>query len=197
MIKLLSDTWEKLYETFIDSTFKDCDISDEKMEEYRMTSSFEPRDIARLRKAFLVATNGNEEMDKECFLNIPCIAVNPLKERVACVFGFDQRPTIDFIDFLASTALFNCPGRKDLKLKTAYKLQDMDNDGTVSRSDLRDYIKVVTNGNLVDVEVNEIVSKVISECSSDPNLQVVSFHDFQRVVAKSDFETKLHLKFYV
>ncbi|CAE7796825.1 CNB1, partial [Symbiodinium microadriaticum] len=167
----------------------------EKMEEYRMNTGFEQIDIAKLRNFFLQQTGGNEEMDKATFLALDCISINPLRDRIAYIFGFEVRKTIDFMEFLTAAANFNGPGRKEVKIRTAFRLQDMDNDGVISKVDLLVYLRIITKESLLDFEYNELVSKVIHETSSDPNMETISLQDFQRVVAKSDFESKIHLSF--
>jgi Ca2+-binding EF-hand superfamily protein len=165
-------------------------------QEYRMTSSFKMKEIARLRTVFLEATNGSEEMDKDTFLNIQCISVNPLKERLAFCFGYDDTQlTLDFTAFLEGVSSFNSIGRVNQKLKLAFKIQDYDGDMKISRMDLQKYIEVITANSLSDEDVLSLVSNVMKETSSDQNLQFISLPDFQRVVIKTDFQSKLQLGF--
>jgi serine/threonine-protein phosphatase 2B regulatory subunit len=172
------------------------DLSDERMEEYRMITGFEPIDIAKFRNFFLQQTGGNQDMEKETFLAIPCIAINPLKDRVSHIFGYDTKKSLDFLEFLTAASSFNGPGRKDVKIRTAFRIQDIDNDGVISKSDLQTYLNIVTNDALLEFEMKELVAKVMHESSSDPDENLITFHDFQRVVAKSDFEAKIHIQFY-
>lgn len=171
-------------------------ISIEKMEEYRMITYFDSDEIVKYYQTFLTITNGNESMDQETFFTIPCILISPFKEKIAIIFGFDQKTSIEFLDFLSGASLFNCPGRKDIKVRTAYRLQDIDNDGVVSRDDLTNYLKIITNGNLLAYEITEMVNRVMGECSSDANQDIITLNDFQRVIIKSDFETRLKLNFF-
>ena len=154
------------------------------------------KEIARLRKVFLTATNQSEEMDKETFLAIQCISINPLKERIAFCFGYDDTTfTLDFSAFLEGVSAFNSIGRANQKLKLAFKIQDFDGDQKISRSDLQQYIEIITANALTDAEVMSLVSNVMKESSSDQNLQFISLPDFQRVVVKTDFQAKLQLPF--
>lgn len=171
-------------------------ISDEQMEEYRMITYFDQKDILKYYKMFVTVTDGSEKMDQETFYSIPCISISPFKEKIAMIFGFDHKETLEFIDFLSGASLFNCPGRKDLKIRTAYRLQDIDNDGVISKEDLKNYLKIITNENLHEFEMTEMVNRVMGECSSDVNQEFLTLQDFQRVITKSDFETKLKLNFY-
>jgi hypothetical protein len=49
-------------------------------------------------------------MNKELFLNIPCIAINPLKDRLRVIFGYETREFLDFRNFLCGISSFNSPG---------------------------------------------------------------------------------------
>ena len=192
---MISFFW-KFYQSLRMGSMPPHDLNDEILEEYRMITGFEPIDIARHRNFFLQQTNGHSKMDKATFLSIDCIAINPLKDRIAHLFGYDTKPSLDFVDFLTAAANFNAPGRKDVKIRTAFRIQDMDGDGVISRPDLLLYLRIITKESLLDFEYNELVSKVVAETSSDPESETISLQDFQRVVAKSDFESKMHLSFY-
>lgn len=171
-------------------------ISEEKMEEYRMITYFDSDEILKYYRTFMTITNGLETMDQETFYTIPCISISPFKEKIALIFGFEQKTSIEFLDFLSGASLFNCPGRKDIKIRTAFRLQDIDNDGVVSRDDLTNYLKIITNNNLLTYEITEMVNRVMNECSSDSNQDIITLNDFQRVITKSDFETRLKLNFF-
>lgn len=179
---------------FLPSSDGDSDLTDEKIEEYRMLSSFEPREIVRLRQVFLKATLQSEKMDKNNFFSLNCISINPLKDRIAVCFGFNLKSEIDFPDFLLGVAAFNSTGRREQKLKIAFKIQDMDDDGVLSKEDLKQYIKIITNNNLPETEVDELISKVFLEAASDADADVITYSDFHSVVSKTDFQTKLHLQ---
>jgi Ca2+-binding EF-hand superfamily protein len=174
----------------------DSEISDEQMEEYRMVTYFDPKDIRKYHKVFYEKTNGSDRMDQDTFFEIPCISISPFKEKIALIFGYDQKPSLEFLDFLSGASLFNCPGRKDLKIRTAYRLQDIDNDGVISKDDLTNYLKIITNDHLLAFEITEMVNRVMGECSSDINQEILTLQDFQRVITKSDFEPKLKLSFF-
>lgn len=66
------------------------DLSDEQLEELRMVSNFSLKEIKRLRREFLRITQGSDRITRHNFLSIPCIAVNPLQDRIATIFGFPE-----------------------------------------------------------------------------------------------------------
>jgi hypothetical protein len=40
-------------------------------------------------------------------------------------------------------------------------------------------------------EIENVISEVFQECSSDPKREYISYGDFQQIVAPTDFQTKL------
>lgn len=183
--------------TLLNSLFEDkSDISDEKMEEYRMLSGFKTKEISRLQRLFVQFTAGADTISKDTFLDLDCIVNNPLKERIAMCFGFDvEVARLDFQSFLCGVALFNSPGQREQKLKTAFRIQDFDNDGVLNKGDLVKYISTIGAGTLDDKQVDEVAEQVLRESASDAAQEAISFTDFQRVVAPLDFQAKLLLPF--
>jgi Ca2+-binding EF-hand superfamily protein len=186
---------DKVYD-WISRVFRtDTSIPDETMEEYRMLSGLKPKEIARLHKMFssLVEGNNDERLKKEQFLEMECIVHNPLKDRVAQCFGFDEEHiSIDFKGFLTGLALFNSPGQVENKIKVAFKIQDFDDDGMINKHDLIEYLKLITAENsLSDEEYDRIATTVLEESSSDEKFQHLTYNDFQRVVASQDLQAKL------
>ena len=55
---------------------------------------------------------------------------------------------IDFQAFLVGLSHFNSPGRKEEKMKTAFRLHDFDDDGFISMEDMKAYLRAVTQSNL-------------------------------------------------
>ena len=163
-----------------------------------MITHFDTSEILKYKKRFLELTGGTEKLSKDEFLSH--ISSNPLKERVALVFGYDQASSLNFHNFLVGLSSFNCHGHNDNKLKVAFKLQDFDDDGFINRDDLRKYLVLVTPP---EKSIDEIVladdvfdydyciEEVFRESSTDGN--VITFNDFSRILATTDFQTKLYL----
>lgn len=173
--------------------------SEEDLEELRMLTRFELSEICRLHRVFLLHTGGADKITKEVFLSIKCIDVNPLRERVCGVFGFDKQSlqsSLEFKEFLLGIAIFNSPGLYEQKLRAAFRLQDVDDDGSISRKDLTDYLRLLMpadNNIISDEEIARVVDQVFDETSVDGTN--ITFADFQRTVGPTDFQTKMHLPF--
>jgi Ca2+-binding EF-hand superfamily protein len=170
------------------------EVSDERMEEYRMISGFKSSEILRLYHLFYDLTDKDPLLTRDKFLSISFIESNPLRFRIAMCFGYDEeRNSLNFEEFLSGVSLFNSPGQREQKLRTAFRIQDFDGDGVINKGDLMDYLKTITSETLGEEELQMIASQVLMETSSDLNQESISFGDFQKVVAPLDFQAKLLL----
>ena len=176
-------------------------IPEEQLEEYRMLSGLEPEYICRLRDYFTDEV-GSEDgvMTEEMFLEIPFVELNPLRDRLALCFGYEHHPDhsvteMDFEMFLQGVALFNSHGKREEKLKVAFKMHDFDGDGQISKSDLMLYLERVAEDRVEEVDKIDVIDEVFRESSSDSKGQFLSFQDFSRVMAPTDFHIKLVLPF--
>lgn len=190
----INDLMQVILSFFNQSQSNTSSLTDEQIEEFRMLSKFEPREIQRLHTIFLNASMNKDTLDKDDFLSINCISINPLKERIAKCFGYDEKKTsIDFTDFILGMAAFNSTGRREQKIKIAFKMQDINDDGQICKEDLKAYLTIVTGDGLSPNDMTELVNKVISEGASDGESGILTYSDFQRIVAKTDFQAKLHI----
>ena len=173
-------------------------IPKEELEELRMISNLDPEEICRLKDVFVRLVGGeNGTLHKDAFLAIDFIENNPLKDRLAICFGYDRGIIdLDFPQFLRGTSRFNAKLSKDEKLRLAFRMQDFDNDGMLGKEDVKEYLtRVTTSSTLGDSELDDIVSEIFSEILANPKSTAISFQDFARCMAPTDFHTKLILPF--
>ena len=180
----------------------DKDLTDEDIEEFRMISGFDVTEIKRIRKAFFRYSNNQDYISKSTFTTIPCISLNPLQDKICKLFGYDDgMDRLNFKEFLIGLSMFNSPGSREMKLKVAFQMQDIDGDGVVSRDDLFKYIERTTSSISADglkraineQDIQYVVDRVFAESATENNGEAISYADFQRVVAPLDFQSKLYL----
>ena len=122
------------------------DLTEEEVEELRMISSFTVKEIKRIRRKFLEFTDGEgDKIHKDEFLDIPTISINPLKHRLLVCFEFNKQGLLSWKEFIAHLAIFSYHGRRDQKLKVAFKIQDFNDDGKICKTDLYNYLRMVTD----------------------------------------------------
>ena len=194
MAQLLGRVYWHLYNAIAPSE-QENKLPDELMEEYKMISGFDESEIYRLRQQYYIYSHDQELLSSDSFLAVEWVEVNPLKDRLRSIFGFDDNDKIDFRKFLETVSAFNCEafGRREMKIKIAFRMQDMDGDGVITKPDLVSYLERTTAMELPTEEISTVADNVLRECSSDPKADKITYSDFQRVIGSTDFHTKLHL----
>jgi Ca2+-binding EF-hand superfamily protein len=184
MVKLVSRFYEPI-----------TSIPEESMEKYKSSTGLNPKEIVRLHEVFKKVAEGKDILSLDNFLNMEGIVHNPLKDRISICFGYDdENAGLDFEAFLTGVALFNAPGKREMKIKTAFKIQDFDNDGVINKQDLITYIKRITGPTtLEEKDLEQVVDSILQESSSDANKEHLTFNDFRKVVVALDFQAKLIL----
>jgi len=128
-------------------------------------------------------------------LNIPELATNPLLERILSIFDQNKNDEIEFEEFIAGLSIFT-KGSKESKLKFAFQVYDIDNDGFISNGELFQVLKMMVGTNLNDVQLQQIVDKSIMEADKDKDGKI-SFSEFVAIIgnAKDDIDSKLTISF--
>jgi serine/threonine-protein phosphatase 2B regulatory subunit len=166
------------------------EMSEEEIEQYMMISSFTAKELTRIYKKFLDCAGGRI-LHFSKFLEIPAIAINPLRERLAACFDFDANREIDFKNFVSALSVFSQHGSRDQKLKCSFKIQDINGDGKICRDDLYEYLVLVSDFGEQDTQerreeikqkILSVVQKILEEASSEG--EFLSFDDFQKVMLR-------------
>lgn len=70
-----------------------------------------------------------------------------------------------------------CQGDKESKLRFAFRIYDMDNDGYISNGELFQVLKMMVGNNLKDTQLQQIVDKTILFADKDEDGRI-SFEEF-------------------
>lgn len=120
---------------------------------------------------------------------------------------------MDFKEFIQGVSQFSVKGDKLSKLRFAFRIYDMDNDGFISNGELfqvsvapqflfTDYrpftnnhvyvqvLKMMVGNNLKDTQLQQIVDKTILFADKDEDGKV-SFEEFCNVVGNTDIHKKM------
>eukprot|EP00116_Pleurobrachia_bachei_P015710 sb/3475972/ len=101
-------------------------------------TQFSEEELRRLGKRFKkldVDKNGFISVDE--FMSLPELQQNPLVRRVIDLFDTDRNGEIDFKEFVQGLSQFTVKGAdKDSKLRFAFKVYDIDQDGYISNGEL-------------------------------------------------------------
>lgn len=145
-------------------------------------TNFDREEIDRLRKRFMkLDSDGSGTIDKNEFLAIPGILSNPLAQRLMDVFDEDNDGTIDFQEFITGLSAFSGKTSRDEKLRFAFKIYDIDQDGFIATGELFIVMKMMVGKNLLDAELQQVVDKTIMENDRDGDNKL-SFEEFRNAV---------------
>ncbi|KAI2805752.1 Calcineurin subunit B type 2, partial [Blomia tropicalis] len=143
-----------------------------------MCSNFDADEIKRLGKRFRkldLDNSGSLSIDE--FMSLPELQQNPLVQRVIDIFDTDRNGEVDFKEFIQGVSQFSVKGDKESKLKFAFRIYDMDNDGYISNGELFQVLKMMVGNNLKDTQLQQIVDKTIQFADKDED-GMISFEEF-------------------
>ncbi|KAI3388688.1 hypothetical protein SNEBB_001401 [Seison nebaliae] len=156
--------------------------------------NFDLEEIKRLGKRFRrIDLDGNGSLSATEFKSIPELDQNPLVQRVIDIFDTDKDGEVDFKEFIQGISLFSVKGEKLSKLRFAFQIYDVDNDGYISNGELFQVLKMMVGNNLKDTALQQIVDKTIMNADKDGDGKI-SFEEFCDVVGdsvKTTIETKM------
>lgn len=156
-----------------------------------MCSTFDLDEIKRLGKRFRKLDIDNSgSLSVEEFMTLPELQQNPLVQRVIDIFDEDQNGEVDFREFIQGVSQFSVKGDKGTKLRFAFRIYDVDNDGYISNGELFQVLKMMVGNNLKDSQLQQIVDKTILYADKDEDGKI-SFEEFCAVVGNTDIHKKM------
>eukprot|EP00092_Neocalanus_flemingeri_P025305 GFUD01027437.1.p1 GENE.GFUD01027437.1~~GFUD01027437.1.p1 ORF type:complete len:170 (-),score=54.68 GFUD01027437.1:94-603(-) len=153
--------------------------------------TFTPEEISRLSKRFKkLDTDNSGTISVEEFQSLPELKQNPLVQRVIDIFDEDSSGEVDFKEFLQGVSQFSVKGDNEAKLKFAFRVYDLDNDGFISNGELYQVLKMMVGSNLKDTQLQQIVDKSIRLADQDEDGKI-SFKEFAKAVSGTDVTKKM------
>jgi len=156
-----------------------------------MCSHFDAEEIQRLGKRFRkldLDNSGSLSIDE--FMSLPELQQNPLVQRVIEIFDQDGNGELDFKEFIEGVSQFSVKGDKMSKLKFAFRIYDIDNDGFISNGELFQVLKMMVGSNLKEQQLQQIVDKTIIYADKDGDGKI-SFNEFSMIVSNLDVDKKM------
>ena len=152
--------------------------------------NFDAEEIRRLGKRFRKLDLDNSgTLSVEEFMSLPELQRNPLVKRVIEILDEDGNGEVDFKEFIQGVSQFSVKGDKMSKLKFAFKIYDIDNDGYISNGELFQFLKMISS-NLKDAQLQQIVDKTIQFADRDDDGKI-DFEEFCALVGNMGVHKKM------
>nr|QBH72783.1 calcineurin b subunit [Thermobia domestica] len=179
-------------------------LREEEISEIQNETGFTPNQIERLYSRFTSLDRGDcGSLSREDFLRIPELAINPLGDRIVHAFFQDSSDDrVNFRQFMRVLAHFrpikknreNTLNSRDEKLKFAFKMYDLDDDGRISRDELLAILHMMVGANISEEQLTSIAERTIMEADQDGD-QMISFEEFCKALERTDVEQKMSIRF--
>ncbi|CAK5023370.1 unnamed protein product [Meloidogyne enterolobii] len=172
-----------------------------------MCSNFDAYELRRLARRFKkLDLDGSGSLSVDEFMSLPELQQNPLVQRVIDIFDSDGNGEVDFKEFIQGISQFSVKGDKNVKLRFAFRIYDMDRDGYISNGELFQVflinlyfnfilkvLKMMVGNNLKDTQLQQIVDKTILFHDKDGDGKI-SFDEFCDVVEGTEVHKKMVLE---
>ena len=143
-------------------------------------SQFTPTEVKKLYKRFRkLDKKKTGTISHDDFLTVPELAMNPLVERIIDVFitDSDHESNINFRDFIVALSVFSTKSAHEPRLRFAFRIYDINNDGFITEDDLYKVLKMMVGDNISDTALQDIVSNTIKVADVDGDGKL-SFPEF-------------------
>uniref|UniRef100_A0A1I8ABM5 Calcineurin B-like protein 1 n=1 Tax=Steinernema glaseri TaxID=37863 RepID=A0A1I8ABM5_9BILA len=181
-------------------------LQEEEIQSIQKETGFSRNQIVRLYSRFLsLDKQGRGYLDRDDFLRIPELAINPLGDRIVDAFfsetvSPDQR--INFREFIKVLAHFrpinktkdNIVNSRDEKLRFAFTMYDLNKNGYITRDEFKVILNMMVGANITAEQLDSIADRTITEADSD-NDGKISFQEFCKAMEKTDIEQKMSIRF--
>lgn len=102
---------------------------------------------------------------------------NPLVKRVIAVLDRNKDGTISFLEFVQGLNSLSAGASQEDKLRFAFQIYDINNDGFISNGELFQVLKMMVGDNLNDVQLQQLVDRTIVKADTDFDGKI-SFDEF-------------------
>jgi len=193
-------------------------LQDEEIAEIAEETGFSKNQIVRLYSRFLnLDRQGRGYLDREDFLRIPELAINPLGDRIVDAFftesvnhsDTNQRlytehddNKINFRQFVRVLAHFR-PTNKSKpnginsrinKLRFAFSMYDLNKNNYITREEFKFILNMMVGSNITTDQLESIADRTITEADLDKDGRI-SFDEFCRAMDRTDIEQKMSIRF--
>nr|XP_002128696.1 calcineurin B homologous protein 1-like [Ciona intestinalis] len=179
-------------------------LREEEIEAIQQETGFQSNQIIRLFSRFTcLDKEQNGFLTRDDFMRIPELAINPLADRIVDAFFNGGEEHVNFRQFMRTLANFrpssaktaeDSPNSRTNKLKFVFSLYDYDSDGMISKKELLQILKLLVGANINQDQLSHIAERTLLESDTN-NDRHISFEEFKTVMARTEIDTKMSVRF--
>ena len=157
--------------------------------------NFSERELQKLYKNFSkIDRDKSGTLEPSEFFEIPELANNPLVRRVIAVLDRNNDGNISFLEFVQGLNSLSAGASQEEKLRFAFQIYDINNDGFISNGELFQVLKMMVGNNLNDTQLQQLVDRTIIKADTDFDGKI-SFQEFCVMVRDLDVVDKLTISY--
>eukprot|EP00745_Piridium_sociabile_P024504 TRINITY_DN38859_c0_g1_i2.p2 TRINITY_DN38859_c0_g1~~TRINITY_DN38859_c0_g1_i2.p2 ORF type:complete len:179 (-),score=21.97 TRINITY_DN38859_c0_g1_i2:935-1471(-) len=169
-------------------------FSDQEQRDLLKSANFTERDLKRFYKRFqALDTNQNGNLDPHELFVVPNIAENPLVRRVIAIFDTNADGKVSFVEFVVGLAKLAAGHEEAQKIKFAFDVYDINQDGFISNGELFTVMKMMVGDNLTDEQLQQLVDRAILQADKDGDGRIC-YTEFKSMVSHIDFGERFRLE---
>ena len=157
--------------------------------------NFNEKELQKLYKNFSkIDRDKSGTLEPSEFFEIPELANNPLVRRVIAVLDRNNDGNISFLEFVQGLNSLSAGASPEEKLRFAFQIYDINNDGFISNGELFEVLKMMVGNNLNDTQLQQLVDRTIVKADKDFDGKI-SFSEFSDMVKDLDVVDKLTISY--
>ena len=111
-------------------------------------------------------------------------------KRVIAVLDKNKDGNISFLEFVQGLNSLSAASSQEEKLRFAFQIYDINNDGFISNGELFTVLKMMVGTNLNDIQLQQLVDRTIIKADKDMDGKI-SFQEFVEITKHLDVVDKL------
>ena len=115
-------------------------------------------------------------------------------KRVIAVLDRNNDGNISFLEFVQGLNSLSAGASPEEKLRFAFQIYDINNDGFISNGELFEVLKMMVGNNLNEVQLQQLVDRTIVKADKDFDGKI-SFDEFRDMVKDLDVVDKLTISY--
>jgi len=144
---------------------------------------FDKKELRILYKNFIhLDTDKSGTIEPNEFFNVPELRDNPIVQRIISVFDKNGDGKISFYEFVIGLSTLSSSHNQEDKIKLAFQIYDVNDDGYISNGDLFFTLKLLVGDNLTDIQIQQLVDRSILAADKDLDGKI-SFEEFKEFVS--------------